>query len=159
MAVTVGTDSYISTADADSYWSQRNNATWAAASTAAKEAALREATQYLDGAFDWIGDLQSDTQSLAWPRLNAYITMGPFRGKLVTESYPQKIKDATCELALQALSERLEPVQDRGGDIKRERVGDLEVEYMDGARSTKSFGFARKLLRGYYRGGNRLKRV
>lgn len=159
MAVTVGTDSYIDVADADTYWSNRNNSDWSGASQAEKEAALREATQYVDGAFDWIGDLQSDSQSLAWPRINAYITEGPFRGKLVSENYPQKVKDATCELALEALGGRLEPIEERGGDTKREKVGPIEIEYADAAPATKTFGFVRKLLRGYYRSGHRLKRV
>lgn len=159
MAIIVGTDAYISVTDADTYHVNHNNMAWSDATQAEKEAALREGTQYLDGAFNWIGYLQSDTQPLAWPRLNAVITEGPFRGKYITENYPQKVKDATCEMALEALNSRLEPVEDRGGQIKRERLGDLEVEYMDGAPATKTFGFVRKLLRGYYYSGHRVKRV
>jgi hypothetical protein len=50
-------ESYISVADADTYFTARNNATWAALSTSDKEAALRKATDYMLQAYRvrWAG--------------------------------------------------------------------------------------------------------
>ena len=81
MTLTVGTNSYLSVADADSYWSARNDSTWSGASTAAKEKALIEATQYIDGAYSFIGSIATSNQSLAWPRYGAVIVSGAFAGK------------------------------------------------------------------------------
>lgn len=160
MAVTVGTDSYLSVADADTYWSDRNNSTWDDAQTADKEKALREATQYIDGAYDFIGEHPGSlSQKLAWPRNNAVVTSGNLRGVQVT-GIPDQIKDATAELALEAVSARLRPAVDRGGAVKREKVDVIEVEYSDFAPSHKTYDFVGMLLKGLTKGGsNQIKLV
>lgn len=157
MTLTVNTNSYISVADADAYWSARNNSTWSAGTTAAKEKALIEATQYIDSTYDFIGyhaTLDLDTQPLAWPRDGVVISSGPFRGVDIDSNVvPQAVKDAQAELALEALSARLEPVKDRGGMIKKTKVDVLEVEYFDWAPSAKTFVFISKLLKPFTKGG------
>ncbi len=57
MAIIVGTDSYVSVADADTYWTDRNNLDWATTDVADKEKALRDATVFIDGSYEgrWIG--------------------------------------------------------------------------------------------------------
>lgn len=153
MALTVGTDAYISLADANTYWLNRDNATWAAASDADKEAAIREATQYLDGAYNWIGDHPGgSSQLLGWPRNNAVISSGNRRGVYLT-GIPQAVEDACAELALEALSGRLRPAADHGGAIKREKVDIIETEYQDGAPTHKTYDFVTMLLKGLTRGG------
>jgi len=148
MALTVKTDTYLSVADADTYWANRNNSTWSNASTADKEKALREATQYIDGAFEFIGELADLDQKLAWPRVDAYVREGNFKDKLYDNTeIPGFVQDATAELALEALDSRLRPAQDRGGAIKREKVDVVEVEYSDFAPSQKSFDFVKLLLK------------
>lgn len=160
MAVTVGTDVYVSVADADTYWSNRNNSTWSAALTADKEKALREATQYIDGAFTFIGVLTDDDQPLAWPRSSALVQSGNFKNKLYgVNEIPARLKDANAEMALEALSARLKPVQERGGLIKREQVDVVEVEYMDFAPSGKAFDFVAMILKPLTINKNRLVRV
>lgn len=155
MAVTVGTDTYLSVADADTYWSNRNNSVWSAATTADKEKALREATQYLDGAYNYIGELYSLTQALAWPRFGALIVSGNFKGAYYnTDVIPPQIKHATAELALEALSNRLVEVQDRGGQIKRVKVDVIETEYSDFAPSGKTFDFVSMIVRDLVRGSS-----
>lgn len=155
MALTVGTDTYITVAEADSYWSDRNNSTWSDATTADKEKALREATAFLDGQYDYIGEMTDlDSQILAWPRSGALITQGAYKGRIFdVDEVPQKLKDAQAELALNALSDNLRPVQDRGGNIKREKVDVIEIEYSDFAPSQKTFDFVNLLLRGLTKGG------
>jgi len=159
MALTVGTDSYVSLDNADAYatahFTGTLSATWSGADDTTKEAALREATQYLDGKFDWIGSHPGGvSQVLGWPRNNAV----DHEGRHVT-GIPQRVADATVELAGLAISGRLVPASDRGGEIKRAKVGPLEVEYSDQAPVTRSFRFVRQILKGLTRSRNRLTRV
>jgi len=153
MAFAVGVNSYLSVADADTYWSDRSNAAWAG-TDAQKQAALIEATQYIDGAYDFIGT-QKIENPLCWPRYDVEIKSGNFLGIWYdADTIPQLIKDACCELALEALTDRLDPVKDRGGMIKREKVDVIEVEYMDFAPSGRTFGFVGKLLKPFLTSGS-----
>lgn len=153
MAVTLGTDVYITVAAADTYWSNKDNSTWAAASTAVKEKALREATQYLDGKYEFIG--QQDTDNvLAWPRFDAEVVSGNFRGVFYdSTTIPPQVEDACAELALEALSARLRPAEERGGAIKREKVDIIEVEYSDFAPSHKTYDFVSMILKPLIKAG------
>lgn len=160
MAITLGQDTYQTVAGADTYWAARNNSTWAAATTEAKEAALLEATQYLDSHFNWIGRLVDFDQPLGWPRAWATIRVGNFAGKdFGTSEIPEKLKRACAELALEALSERLSPNLDRGGAIRREKVGELEVEYFNWAPSRKTYSFVRQMLRDIVTGTPTVRKV
>jgi hypothetical protein len=159
MTIVVGTDTYLSLTDANTYWSNRNNADWSAASTAAKEAALREATQYVDGAFNFIGD-QIITNVLAWPRYDVRIEQGNFAGVTYDHlTIPPQIKNAVAELALEALTARLAPSKERGGLVKREKVDVIEIEYMDFAPSGKSYSFVSMLLKPLTRGSKIERKV
>lgn len=152
MTITVGTDTYLTVAAADSYWSARNNSTWSAASTAEKEKALIESTQYIDSTFSFIGSQILDNV-LAWPRYDATVLHGNFAGKYYDSStIPPQIESACAELALQALSSRLIDVKDRGGMVKREKVDVIEIEYSDFAPGGKSYKFAANLLKPLLRG-------
>lgn len=147
MTIVVGTDTYLSVSDADSYWSNRGNTDWSAASTAQKEAALREATQYVDGAFNFIG-YQILENLLAWPRNDVIIEHGNFAGVAYDSlTIPPQVKNAVAELAIEALSARLAPSKERGGAVKREKVDVIEVEYMDFAPSGKVYSFAAMILK------------
>lgn len=148
MAITVGTDTYLSVADADTYWSNRNNSTWSAASTAEKEAALREATQFIDGAYEFIGQIVTSSQLLAFPRSGLEIRSGNFKyGFINNVTIPFMVENATAELALEALSGRLLQSQERGGRVKREKIGQVEIEYADFAPSNKTYDFVTIILR------------
>lgn len=157
MAVTVGTDVYLSVADADTYHSNLGNTTWTAATTAAKEAALREATQYIDGAYSFIGE-QITSNVLAWPRSNVYILKGNFAGITYDSStIPPQVENACAELALEALSNSLSPNEARGGAIKKEKVDVVEVEYMDWAPSGKTYKYATMILKPVLQSTSRMK--
>ena len=54
-------NSYIASADADTYWANRANAAWAALDDDAKAAALIQATQYLDARYSFKGCQLADT--------------------------------------------------------------------------------------------------
>lgn len=147
MSVTAGVDSYLSNTEADTYHTVMNNAAWAAATTAQKDSALRYSTAYMDGKYSWIGERIADlVQPLGWPRVNAYDA----EGRTLT-GVPQKVKDAQAQLALSALTDALIPDEDRGGAVKREKVGELEVEYFDGAPAGRTYGMVDTLLHGLYR--------
>jgi len=187
MAITVedGTglsdaNSYLSVSDADAYWADRANATspggiaWSSASE--KEGALIEASQYLDSTYSWVWNnpphyiselsgvyyspyptvyvpLKETTQGLLWPRVNAYDA----QTKVWQDGVPQKVKDATVELALIALDGALLTVQ--GRKTKRESVGSIEVEYMDASSPYDTYPHVDRILTGLYRysrnGGSR----
>lgn len=135
-------DSYLSETDADTYHANMGNAAWATYATAAKEAALRQATSYLDRvyALRFPGIKGSSTQALEWPRSSAYDRYGY---ELASTAIPEAIKKATAELALRAAVGDLQPDQDRGGRVKREtaKIGPIEeqTEYYDGAPSDTAY--------------------
>ncbi len=145
MAIVVGTDSYVSVADADTYWLDRNNSVWAAAATEDKEKALRFATEYIDGSYDgrWIGEHPgAASQVLAWPRNGAVDS----EGRSVT-GIPQRAADATSRLALDALSDFLSEAEDRGGRISRAAVGPLDVSYFRDAPAGTAFLYLDLMLK------------
>ena len=161
MSLTVGVDTYTTIAEADTYWGHRNNSTWANATDANKKKALREATQYLDGHYTFIGCVSSYEQALAFPRTDLEILYGNRRGVVYNSTdIPQPIKDATAQLAINALSGELRPPLARGGQIKREKVDVLEVEYADYASPNTSYEFVTMLLSGLIIGrGHEIKLV
>ena len=139
-------DSYIGNIDADDYWTAHNDSTWSDASSDERDAALREATQYLDGKYSWIGIIETLTQSLNWPREEAYDKEG--RELL---DVPVKVEEACAELALLALSGRLlVPSTERGGkSTRKEKVGTIEVEYFkETGNTTKTYSYVDLLLTG-----------
>jgi hypothetical protein len=94
MALTVGTNSYISVADADVYFSERlHSANWTNAEDTDKEASLIQATRMLDNLFTWVGTITDPDQSLDWPRTGVYDE----NGRLIeSDVIPVQIEQATC---------------------------------------------------------------
>ena len=128
-AIIAGADSYVSVTDCDTYHSARGNSAWSG-TDAVKEYALRKAVAYLDGHYrNRLKGVMVDpiNQLLAWPRYDVVID-GVI---LASDTIPQKLKDAQCELALIALSADLAPSVSAG--IKREKIDVLETEYFAGA--------------------------
>lgn len=154
-----GAESYASVAEADAYFAARPHlamaTTWDAADTENKEGALREATANLDatnGAY-YRGTRAGYVQGRLWPRTGAKDDAG-----YDLPSRPQELVTATCELAGRAISAPLVADLERGGMVKREKVGSLEVEYMDGAPAVTSYGVVNTMLgpilNGMQPGGN-----
>jgi hypothetical protein len=147
MTITVGTDAYASVADVTAYLTARGTvATWAAAAPTAQEAAIIEATSFLDAAFTWVGKLEDPEQTLGWPRVCAYDREGR-----VLEDIPTPVANACAELANLALGGRLQPMSlasSSDAAIKREKIGDVEVEYDNSISAAASYDYVRMLLRG-----------
>jgi hypothetical protein len=137
-------ESYISVADADAYITayKGTNATWDSAATADKEVAARVATQYLDITYDWIGDKETSTQALDWPRVNAYDETGT-----AIDGVPSNVEDATAELMfLHVTGTTLITNTTKADYAKREKVDVIEIEYFEGASVQQSFPVVSRLL-------------
>lgn len=164
MALTVGTDTYISLADAETWATEHllgsPKTAWDAASDPEKEAALRNATEFIDRTFDgrWVGVSKADSDQVrTWPRNFVVDNLGR---SVEPDTIPAAVEDTTARLAADLVTEMPDDAKDRGGAIKREKVGELEVEYMDGARSGKSYPYLRRMLNHLLRpGANRVVRV
>ena len=151
-------ESYASVADADSYFTGRTGATtWAgAADTAAKEKALRDATDYLEERYNmrWLGRKTHETQALSWPR--AYLTT--YDGfSIESTEMPEKIKRACMEMAVRALSEDILPDISAGqNDIIEESssVGNLSktTRYSGTKNTLKTYRVVTMLVREYVLG-------
>ena len=148
-------ESYVSVAECDLYHANRGNSLWTGIDSV-KESALRKAVAYLDGNYRsrWKGDRVSfGTQALEWPRYNVEVPGGglfgfaAFNNWLPSDSIPQRLKDAQCELALRALTAEL--AADATGNIKREKVDVLETEYFANSVPKQVYTIVDQLLSDY----------
>lgn len=145
-------NTYISLADAETYFEGRaNKATWTAATDANKNIALVEATRQLDQLFDWYGARSTDDQALRFPRYGVYDRDG---WAYDSDEVPTEIPRAVCELAFAILGE------DRSDDpasagLKRVKAGAVEVEFDPTTTKPVVPSFVRLSLRhlGVYQGG------
>jgi len=147
-----GAESYASVADFDDYWTKRNDATTVALTTAAKEAALRQATAYLDANWTYIGERCSTLQALAWPRVLPD-GLDADRRSISSTEIPLVLIQATCELAKEAASADLAPSLERGGAVKSKTVDVISITYADGAQAAKKYQLVELLLRHIISGG------
>ena len=106
MALTVGTDSYVSVEEADTYFAWRffvNTSEWDNASTEQKENALVEATRRMDQ-LELRGRKKDPGQVLQFPR--CYSTVVEDEPKVVCDAgVLPNVKRACCEEALTILSD------------------------------------------------------
>lgn len=141
-------NAYVSLTEADSYFQARNNLSWNVRTTPDKEKAILYATSFMDGVFYWLGHIKKNDQALGWPRILVYDKEGR---SIDGDSVPLRVKNATCELALEALDKPLSPSLARGGDVKRQKVASLEIEYFERAGSERTFPIVRQILKGLYK--------
>ena len=149
MSITQGADTYIELADADTYIATLSSyaTAWAALSDADKETHLKRAAIMLDDKFQgrFVGELYSRTQAMGFPRVGY-----DNDGRLITGSYPTRLKYAQAEIAARlANGETLYSDVERGGAVKREKVGPLETEYFTGAPSYKVIQIVNQLMKRY----------
>jgi hypothetical protein len=137
-----GAESYLSVADADTYWSNRGDATWAAATTAGKEESLRRATQYLDATFNWMGSILQTTQALGWPRAGAWDR----EERDLSDQVPTLVEQATAELAKEALSGALVSTIARTDQAIKVKAGSVEVEFDPDTEPQKVYALAARLV-------------
>ncbi|MBX3380113.1 MAG: hypothetical protein KF805_08450 [Phycisphaeraceae bacterium] len=168
MALTVETgsgnsaaDAYVSVADVDAFnLARQNSAAWIAATTGAKEIAIRRATLYMDLEYGgrWKGRRKYQSQALDWPR--SWVTDRD--GYSVdAESVPVAVKNAACELAILAIAEELMPAQSDVGTVTGSSVtvGPISIsEQFTGGVTPRVFPRVDALLSGLLSDSNELER-
>ena len=98
-------NSYTSVAEADAYFSLRENpATWTGAEVAVKERALRMSTAYITEQYGnrWRGVIDSDTQGLDWPRSG--VVDGDTGLYYDNNEMPKRLLNATAEVAVRYIA-------------------------------------------------------
>ena len=129
-------NSYSSVLFADSYFSDRNNTTWAGFTTDEKESFLILGSDYIDNIYgdSFAGTLVSETQSLKFPRYN-------YAG---VEINYDRCKKATAELALRASNGSL--LKDIDKQTKKEKIDVIEIEYQTNADPKTRFPIVTNLI-------------
>jgi hypothetical protein len=116
-------------ANANSYVSEADLTTFATARgitlTADTEQLLIKSMDYVE-ALNYKGIKQTRDQSLVWPRYGVYVD-GYY---LESNTIPQELKDGQMQCAI-AIDQGNDPLQDIEKNVKREKVGNLEIEYAD----------------------------
>jgi len=121
----VSSNSYISEADFETYAADRDITL-----TGTSAVLLITAMDYIEQQ-PFKGLKGSDAQALQWPRYGVSVD-----GYYVdTDEIPQLLKDALCEVAI-GVDAGNNPLLTEDRATKKEKVGDIEVEYMDGARNS-----------------------
>ena len=159
------TTSYVQRTDANTYFATSfNDAAWTALSDAQKDLALQVATRNLE-TLQWYGTKCDADQALQWPREGA--ADGSCDATVCT-TIPDKLVEATCELALKLHSNQSVFIDGpesttTGTYVSKQRLGELEVEYdeFDGAKSVSTgpkiivlFPWLKELLRCYAKVGS-----
>jgi hypothetical protein len=128
MAITVGTDSYVTVAEADTYFGNRPFSTAWIGEDDVKEDALKYATKLME-LRNYKGGRYVSTQTLSFPRSGLYIDSVA----VDSDTVHQNVKDAQCEIALQVLQTDYSAVDSLSeySDIK---VGPIEVSTKSGGR-------------------------
>lgn len=150
-SIVANAESYASVAAADTYWTNRNDTVWGALTTAAKEAALRQAALYMDKSYRWVGSRVDVDQVMNWPRWIDYRDWN--RRRYISTEIPDVVIKAQCELAYEAaVNGTLDPTLSRGNVVTQETVGPITVRYAE-SPGVKQFPFVEKILSEVILGG------
>lgn len=92
-----------------------------------QQKALMMATRLLDTWFDWFGFVNATDQALLWPRDGV---TGQNGYELPTDEIPQRIVEATTELARQLLAgDRLSDSDIESNKLRALKAGPVELEF------------------------------
>lgn len=129
-------NSFVSVADADTYLADRGRTAWAALTTQQKEAALINATDFLNAAFGWVGYRNTATQALAWPRTSY--------SPRIPAGVPVQVKQAVTRVADLAATEGASLFSAVSGSelVRRAQAGPVSVEFSDQALAVAATGRA-----------------
>ena len=124
--IVTGANSYVATADLTTYATARGITL-----TSGAETLLIQAMDYIESLM-YKGVKFTRDQGLQWPRANVVID-----GRLFdSDAIPAELIKAQKEVAI-AIDQGNGPLINLPRSTKREKVGPLEVEYMDGAASVE----------------------
>lgn len=141
--VVSGANSYVSEAELTTYATDRG-----VTISGNNDELLILAMDYVES-LNFIGYQYTEDQALSWPRTEAKKDDIYWYD---SDEIPQKLKDGLCETAL-AIDAGNSPASDLERATKREKVGDLEVEYADGANSSVVVRKINNKLKDLVRGG------
>ena len=123
MALILNENSYVTRAEANTYFTDRlNSDTWTNATDTEKDSALIQATQIIDQK-DFLGYKSVSTQTLKFPRIGLIYDGVDVDGSTV----PKRVKDAVCELAIWCLSEDYTEPDDLA-NYKTIKIAVIQVE-------------------------------
>jgi hypothetical protein len=131
-------NSYATVAEGDTYHEAHLYATtWnESASDPVKAQALVQATALLDRYFEWYGTVATQTQALGHPRIGIYDKQGRL---LSATTIAASLRDATAEYARWLIdSDRTAESSSAGGEVKRAKMGGMEVEFVEGTATAAS---------------------
>lgn len=125
---------------------------------------LRKSTDYLGQTYRmlWAGWRVSTTQALDWPRYEVRMIDGP-GGRhscgpyYPSDAVPADVVRACIEAAIRAKAGPLIP--DLTQAVKRERAGNVEIEYQDYSVATKTYRAIDNLLAPFLAGGGGIRVV
>jgi hypothetical protein len=143
-------ESYALVSEADTYLAARGHTSWAALAEAAKEAALRLATDYMVQAYRlrWKSWRYTRTQALDWPRSNVILTDN-YSGAMgydyiANNVVPNEVKNACIELALKASNGAL--TEDLTPQVQSETVGPISTSYFQGGQRITTYPAIDRML-------------
>lgn len=127
MAITVGTDGYVTAAELVAYaaevgFTQIENDLGAPE----LENLIRRATRSIDLSYVWKGDISSDAQALAWPRSGVEDREGR---TIASDAIPQALKNATCELCEIFRAQGDPSASIATGSVSKVKAGAVEVQF------------------------------
>ena len=138
------TTAYISTSTADAYFlTTLKDSDWATLTPRQKDAALAEATKWLE-TLCWKGEACGKTQQFKWPRK---LDADGCCSAAICASLPVELEHATAELALQLFKNQTTmigaAVTGTTGAIQSQQLGDLKQSFYDvksGASASSKYG-------------------
>lgn len=122
--IVAGANSYVSEADLTAFAAARGITL-----TSDEDDLLYQAMDYIEAKL-YIGYKLTRDQALQWPRGDVKID-GYY---IDSDTIPQELKNGLMQTAI-AIDQSNDPLQDLPRSTKREKVGDIEVEYSDSATS------------------------
>ena len=87
---------------------------------------LITAARVMNG-FSWIGCKAASTQKLAWPQYD--VEDPDTDGNFASDTIPQRVKDAQCELALALYNKSYSPNNDKAKSIKSWQTDGVRIDY------------------------------
>jgi hypothetical protein len=132
-------ESYLSVSGLQTYCANRNLSLGNTVEVNVLEAALRVATEYLEGRYygKWYGTPSTETQALSWPRENVSKPSGGF---YAVTAMPAALLAATAQIAQREVTNpgSLLPDSVSSQRIKSKSVGPVSVTYADSSSSSSS---------------------
>lgn len=161
-------NSYVDLDFALEYCTMKGYSNWKNLSEDEQKIFLIRGTDFVDNFFIWKGFKRFKTQSLSFPREELYDLDG-----YKVDSIPINLKKACIEaswLNAESGTDTLFSTKDENGNIKRQKVDSLEVEYFSKSESssdskynepdyTSIYDILNKLLKGLYKTSDSVSKV